>query len=184
MNTGMATDNCETGVTGRTPAGSAEEQLALSQCHNRNPVTVSSLSSIDTAAYDYNDTSLITTNNLHNNTQQSSANAHPLPTIPNQSTTVVDNNQSLALSQTYIGADRTRPQQEHQQQQLQHQLLPSHLTSSTGTLIGQTTMRLSPTTRVIVPASSSVNTVPEFLCSLTKMLTDNNRDTIEWSNGK
>lgn len=38
-----------------------------------------------------------------------------------------------------------------------------------------------------VPSTSSVpntNTVPEFLYQLTKMLTDNNRDIIEWSNGK
>ena len=39
------------------------------------------------------------------------------------------------------------------------------------------------------PATTSVhtattNTVPEFLYQLTKMLTDNNRDTIEWSNGE
>ena len=29
----------------------------------------------------------------------------------------------------------------------------------------------------------NTNTVPEFLYQLTKMLTDNNRDIIEWSNG-
>ena len=28
------------------------------------------------------------------------------------------------------------------------------------------------------------NTVPEFLYQLTKMLTENNRDCIEWSNGE
>ena len=36
------------------------------------------------------------------------------------------------------------------------------------------------------PSTSSLpntNTVPEFLYQLTKMLTDNNRDIIEWSNG-
>ena len=30
----------------------------------------------------------------------------------------------------------------------------------------------------------TTNTVPEFLYQLTKMLTDNNRDIIEWSKGE
>ena len=42
----------------------------------------------------------------------------------------------------------------------------------------------SPSTGVVIPAVSSPNTVPEFLYQLTKMLTDNNRDIIEWSNGE
>lgn len=37
---------------------------------------------------------------------------------------------------------------------------------------------------VVVPAMPTTNTVPEFLYQLTKMLTDNNREIIEWSNGK
>ena len=38
----------------------------------------------------------------------------------------------------------------------------------------------------VVPSSPNpiTNTVPEFLYQLTKMLTDNNRDVIEWSNGE
>ncbi|CAJ1969148.1 unnamed protein product [Cylindrotheca closterium] len=42
----------------------------------------------------------------------------------------------------------------------------------------------SPSTGVVIPSVASPNAVPEFLYQLTKMLTDNNRDIIEWSNGK
>lgn len=34
------------------------------------------------------------------------------------------------------------------------------------------------------PVANNSNTVPEFLYQLTKMLTDNNREVIEWSNAK
>jgi hypothetical protein len=44
---------------------------------------------------------------------------------------------------------------------------------------------ISPATGGAVPSSvPSTNTVPEFLYQLTKMLTDHNRDVIEWSNGE
>mmetsp|Transcript_16758 Transcript_16758/g.40855 ORF Transcript_16758/g.40855 Transcript_16758/m.40855 type:complete len:402 (-) Transcript_16758:215-1420(-) len=42
----------------------------------------------------------------------------------------------------------------------------------------------SPSTGVVIPSVASPNAVPEFLYQLTKMLTDNNRDIIEWSTGK
>lgn len=45
-------------------------------------------------------------------------------------------------------------------------------------------LHISPSTGVVVPEMQSTNTVPEFLYQLTRMLTDNNRDVIEWSNGK
>lgn len=46
-------------------------------------------------------------------------------------------------------------------------------------------LQLGPSSRAILPAMTpNANTVPEFLYQLTKMLTDNNRDIIEWSNGK
>jgi len=45
-------------------------------------------------------------------------------------------------------------------------------------------LQISPSTGVVVPSAvPSTNTVPEFLYQLTKMLTDHNRDVIEWSNG-
>jgi hypothetical protein len=43
---------------------------------------------------------------------------------------------------------------------------------------------IAPSTGVVVQNMPNANTVPEFLYQLTKMLTDNNRDTIEWSHGK
>ena len=50
---------------------------------------------------------------------------------------------------------------------------------------GGSRLHISPSTGVVVPSSvPSTNTVPEFLYQLTKMLTDHNRDVIEWSNGK
>jgi hypothetical protein len=42
----------------------------------------------------------------------------------------------------------------------------------------------SPSTGVVIPSVASPNAVPEFLYQLSKMLTDNNRDIIEWSNGE
>ena len=56
------------------------------------------------------------------------------------------------------------------------------VTSSINSTVGQ--VQISPSTGVVVPSAvPSTNTVPEFLYQLTKMLTDNNRDIIEWSNG-
>lgn len=49
------------------------------------------------------------------------------------------------------------------------------------------TLQISPSTGVVVTSnvgSNNTNTVPEFLYQLTKMLTDDNRDIIEWSNAK
>jgi hypothetical protein len=45
-------------------------------------------------------------------------------------------------------------------------------------------LHISPSSGVVVPEMPITNTVPEFLYQLTRMLTDNNRDVIEWSNGK
>ena len=67
----------------------------------------------------------------------------------------------------------------------------------------QESSAMTPTTLILAPVHASnpqlndpystshpstsplpnTNTVPEFLYQLTKMLTDNNRDIIEWSNG-
>ena len=49
----------------------------------------------------------------------------------------------------------------------------------------QNQLHASPRNGVIVPSSGpNTSTAPEFLYQLTKMLTDNNRDIIEWSNGE
>ena len=39
-------------------------------------------------------------------------------------------------------------------------------------------------TPLTMPGTAGNNSIPEFLYQLTKMLTDNNRHIIEWSNGK
>lgn len=54
------------------------------------------------------------------------------------------------------------------------------------TNISHDQVHISPSSGVVVPSAAipNTNTVPEFLYQLTKMLTDNNRDIIEWSNGK
>lgn len=59
------------------------------------------------------------------------------------------------------------------------------LVSVPDTSVSQNHVHISPATGIIVPAGGpNTNTVPEFLYQLTKMLTDNNRDIIEWSNGE
>lgn len=45
-------------------------------------------------------------------------------------------------------------------------------------------LQISPSTGVVVQNMPNASTVPEFLYQLTRMLSDNNRDTIEWSHGK
>jgi hypothetical protein len=50
---------------------------------------------------------------------------------------------------------------------------------------GRQLLRLSPSTGVVVPTSvASANTVPEFLYQLINMLSDSNREVIEWSDGE
>jgi hypothetical protein len=59
------------------------------------------------------------------------------------------------------------------------------LTSAPDAAVSHNQVHISPSTGVVVPSTiPNSSTVPEFLYQLTKMLTDNNRDIIEWSNGK
>ena len=65
--------------------------------------------------------------------------------------------------------------------------LPSHnpVPTALPPQTSQTHVQIQPSTGVIVETSMpTTNTVPEFLYQLTKMLTDNNRDIIEWSKGE
>jgi hypothetical protein len=60
------------------------------------------------------------------------------------------------------------------------------------TTAGGTNNAMQPTATTSSPSATTsgiqsvptTNAVPEFLYQLTKMLTDNNREIIEWSNGK
>lgn len=88
-------------------------------------------------------------------------------------------NTQQALDSTVVGPERTYANQYN----MQAARVPDPVvTSSINSTVGQ--VQISPSTGVVVPSVvPSTNTVPEFLYQLTKMLTDNNRDIIEWSNG-
>lgn len=63
--------------------------------------------------------------------------------------------------------------------------LQSQAAAAPAATTSQTHVQIQPSTGVIVESTMpTTNTVPEFLYQLTKMLTDNNRDIIEWSNGE
>lgn len=139
------------------------------------PQTVSSFSSIDTTGYEQNDIV------LDPNFIQQSAPPPLHPVIENSgSSTVItastavssaDPNFGLTSNTTFIAG--TVPA---------GGLEPD--SSPSPNLAGSGSMRISSSTGVLVASTPNTNTVPEFLYQLTKMLTDNNRDIIEWSNGK
>lgn len=138
------------------------------------PQTVSSFSSIDTTGYEQNDIV------LDPNFIQQSAPPPLHPVIENSgSSTVItastavssaDPNFGLTSNTTFIAG--TVPA---------GGLEPD--SSPSPNLAGSGSMRISSSTGVLVASTPNTNTVPEFLYQLTKMLTDNNRDIIEWSNG-
>ena len=152
-----------------------EPQQQEQQTIQSRPQTVSSLSSIDTTGYEQND------NTLDPNCVQQST-LHPLSMLPDPSgsSTVVtsttaatsaDASFGLTTNTTYIGGPTAAR-------------VPESEPSSSPKLTGSSTMQISSSTGVLVASTPNTNTVPEFLYQLTKMLTDNNRDIIEWSNGK
>lgn len=141
------------------------------------PQTVSSFSSIDTTGYEQNDTALDS-----NYIQQSALPPLPLLMEASGSSTVVssttaatnsDSNFGLVANNTFIGRIAKSGAAEAE---------PSSSTNLTGS--GSGSLHISSSTGVLVASAPNTNTVPEFLYQLTKMLTDNNRDIIEWSNGK
>lgn len=142
------------------------------------PQTVSSLSSIDTAGYEQNDTG------LDSNTMQQSIvpPLGPFMDPSGSSSTVVttatsatsaDTNFGLTSNTTFFGSSASSAIQE-----------PDPAATSAINLSASSSIPISTSTGVLVAATPNTNTVPEFLYQLTKMLTDNNRDIIEWSNGK
>mmetsp|Transcript_23619 Transcript_23619/g.55963 ORF Transcript_23619/g.55963 Transcript_23619/m.55963 type:complete len:462 (-) Transcript_23619:546-1931(-) len=137
------------------------------------PQTVSSFSSIDSAGYEQND--IITDSR---STQQSSLPSLPSLMVASGSSTVVttssaDTSFGLTTNNSYIGASASTSALE-----------PESQTSSNSSGTGTGSLQISSSTGVLVASTPNTNTVPEFLYQLTKMLTDNNRDIIEWSNGK
>jgi len=149
------------------------EQQEHGEIANR-PQTVSSLSSMDTTGYDQSDIGQLDPINQHT--------ALPsLPSLPSlmeasgSSSTVVTTTTTASIADVNFGlTNNTYP--------AQHEQLSS--SPSAITLAGSGVMQISPSTGVLVSSAPNTNTVPEFLYQLTKMLTDNNRDIIEWSNGK
>lgn len=153
--------------TGLERGQQQHEQRTIS---NR-PQTVSSLSSIDTAGYEQND------NTFDSNCVQQSTLA-PLPPlmVASGGSTVVtatstDTSFGLTTNNSYIGVSVPPAALEHEPQ-------------SASNVTGTGSLQISSSTGVLVASTPNTNTVPEFLYQLTKMLTDNNRDIIEWSNGK
>jgi hypothetical protein len=173
----VSTKGDETAPTGETSGAAAAPVKGQGKAtFSHNPATVSSLSSLETAGYEHNDG-----NNASEQvavTQQSTKPYHPLPPITASS---VAHNTLLQNNSTHTTASTAEPSTGGQQQQQQLQPPPP---PSSISLMGRTTMQLSPSTGVVVSAAPTSNTVPEFLYQLTKMLTENNRDIIEWSNGK
>jgi hypothetical protein len=156
---------------------------------------------------DFNFSNTHTYTNINN--QQSTV---PSPLLPSLMESRISSNTLVTTSTAAAsaGGDITEQQQQQQQHQHQHQQhhsqeLQQHplaVTSSIASLavtpvqssgiISTGSMQIiSPSTGGVVMASAATNsitananTVPEFLYQLTKMLTDNNRDIIEWSNCK
>lgn len=153
--------------------GEQQQQHQEQRTMPNRPQTVSSLSSMDTAGYEQNDSALDP-----NFIQQSAL--PPLPSLmeTSGSSTVVsattaatsaDASFGVTTNQTYIGTASARaPEPEY---------------SSSSNLPGSASLQISSFAGVLVASTPNTNTVPEFLYQLTKMLTDNNRDIIEWSNG-
>lgn len=127
------------------------------------PQTVSSLSSIDSTGYEHND-SVFDANCI----QQSASALPPLPSLMEHSgsSTVVTATTAATNANATFG-------------------FPTNSTfESSPNPVAPPSMQISSSTGVLVASTPNTNTVPEFLYQLTKMLTDNNRDIIEWSNGK
>lgn len=124
----------------------------LDHMNRPKPITVSSTSSMETAASFHNDASSFTNSRLNVSSEPS-------------------------LIRTMPVAPQTMPQSNYADNPKSATNLPSSISLVRNPL-------RSPSTGMVIPSVSSPSAVPEFLYQLTKMLTDNNRDIIEWSNGK
>jgi hypothetical protein len=142
------------------------------------PPAVSSTSSVETAAYaELNDTPGHDQSTSLSSLQQSTS--LPSLAMENATPTLVGINQSLdsfALDQSSF------PSSANAAAATGNESLMASVPPPTIALTG--TLQLSFPTGTDVHSVPTTNTVPEFLYQLTKMLTDNNRGIIEWSNGK
>mmetsp|Transcript_17174 Transcript_17174/g.37569 ORF Transcript_17174/g.37569 Transcript_17174/m.37569 type:complete len:513 (-) Transcript_17174:390-1928(-) len=189
---------------GMMDGGQKQQQQEQRRIANR-PQTVSSLSSIDTAGYDQSDTVNIDPNNV---LQSALAALPPLPSemnmtsemeVSGSSSTVVSSTTTSAAAtasgtstgladtnyNTYIGGNNTSSISTASTPAVAIKQEPVSVPAPSAIhLVGTGAVQISPSTGVLITATPNTNTVPEFLYQLTKMLTDNNRDIIEWSNGK
>jgi len=93
--------------------------------------------------------------------------------------------QSLDAATPAIETSRLYNTAQNMQQPYPASITSGKLTSAPDAAVSHNQVHISPSTGVVVPPIiPNSSTVPEFLYQLTKMLTDNNRDIIEWSNGK
>lgn len=152
------------------------------------PQTVSSLSSLDTTGYEHDITGI----GPSNVQQSTSTSLSPLPSVMEAQ----GSNSSVVTSSTTVAAMAsngdttfayTATETNNNNTCIGGPSVAQTLDTgapSAISLAGTVTMQISPSTGVLVSGTPNTNTVPEFLYQLTKMLTDNNRDIIEWSNGK
>ena len=139
------------------------------------PQTVSSLSSIDSAGYEQSESAY-----GPNSIQQSA-----LPPLPPQ----IDNSGSSTVVTAPATAETSYALPAHQTNFVSSivsagTLEPVTSAPASSNLQSAASIQITSSTGVLVASTPNTNTVPEFLYQLTKMLTDNNRDIIEWSNGK
>jgi len=197
----MFSSNDLRGGSGVVLQGDEQSQLQQQQHEEatsttivRRPQTVSSLSSLETTGYDLNDAcqGLDSNNISHKLNQQvtipsiaslmeSVESRSSSNTLVTTATTISSgvSEQGSGNSNLYLGENTNSTQEHHQLQR------PSSIALSVQS--GTVSMQISPSTGVVVASATNTtntNTVPEFLYQLTKMLTDNNRDIIEWSNSK
>lgn len=160
-------NNEDTGLEGEL------QQQEQGSIPNR-PQTVSSLSSIDTTGYEQSESAYDP-----NSIQQSAL--QPLPPLMDNSgsssvvtaTTSADTNHGLTANTNFISSTASAGTLENVSS-----------APSLSNLHCSASIQITSSTGVLVASTPNTNTVPEFLYQLTKMLTDNNRDIIEWSNGK
>ncbi len=152
-----------------------EHQYQEQRTIEGRPQTVSSLSSIDTTGNEQSD-------GIYDpHTIQQSA----LPPLP----PLIDNSGSSTVVTAHTSADTNYGATINNANFISGTasavaLEPVPAATSSTNLSAPASLQITSSTGVLVASTPNTNTVPEFLYQLTKMLTDNNRDIIEWSNGE
>ena len=147
--------------------------MATSAQNSRRPVAVSSMSSLDSSA-STNDAARDKTTLLnvvdHGQMQAADANVVSSSTL-----------NSVVASPTHLGSTASDKDT--------NAMIASSATTPTGMLLSAPVPAFAMSTPAVsaaalAPVAPNNNTVAEFLFQLSKMLTDDNKEIIEWSNGK